>query len=589
METPPKLVTRNSRLCYYLDGERTADDAKKRFIQFFQANPTTALACYIASSEKEEISAFFDRHASFEIYFSEETATVLNTWVTELHLSFYQILPESHRHRLESDDMHEPEEIAFPKPRPDREPKWLRRAAMGFRFDGDLFDRYWTCHFFEHNPRRMLPMEQMETDAEREVFLNGLDVVGEPVASYAEKASWRQRKVLELILLDRILKEMHVCTKEILKETKKRVLQTLEQGSKGRGTTSPKSSRARTARYSRRAALTVSDPFSVHSEDSIRPEDVDRIFEPARDIREAAPLTEDPVSHLSTPDGSEVSDDVGKVTRCSENTLSPLEVALSLISEVDNDTFLSTSQMFHKMQQLLQVVHDDLGENLAKINFWQDREKAREPDRPRWTHNDEQRYRSAISKLLASNKRRTLELKRTQAEVASYNASLTQMLEHLRSELNLRGADDIRLFTYATVAFLPLGFATGVFSMSNAPSGVTLGSMAGLAVVALVLTILALVNAKWMETRMVRPFFELCRSVVRAVRPLFRRRRGNGEKKSKEEDGEGEEDGGEDDSNEGNKGNGSSVSSDAGEEPPVPMNWIRLPRRCQKPGLDTEV
>ena len=47
---------------------------------------------------------------------------------------------------------------------------------------------------------------------------------------------------------------------------------------------------------------------------------------------------------------------------------------------------------------------------------------------------------------------------------------------------------DIRRFTYVTVIFLPLGFATGVFSMSGAPSGSTLGNMILTAVAAFAIT-----------------------------------------------------------------------------------------------------
>lgn len=66
----------------------------------------------------------------------------------------------------------------------------------------------------------------------------------------------------------------------------------------------------------------------------------------------------------------------------------------------------------------------------------------------------------------------------------------------IRNDLSLQGSENIRFFTYVTVVFLPLGFATGIFSMSGAPDGKVLGSMAICAVVALLLTVLALLNAK---------------------------------------------------------------------------------------------
>lgn len=52
------------------------------------------------------------------------------------------------------------------------------------------------------------------------------------------------------------------------------------------------------------------------------------------------------------------------------------------------------------------------------------------------------------------------------------------------------------LFTYVTVVFLPLGFATGIFSTSGAPGRLTLAFMIATAITSLSITVLALINAK---------------------------------------------------------------------------------------------
>lgn len=62
--------------------------------------------------------------------------------------------------------------------------------------------------------------------------------------------------------------------------------------------------------------------------------------------------------------------------------------------------------------------------------------------------------------------------------------------------MSFRGSENMSLFTYVTVVFLPLGFATGIFSMSEAPGRLTLAFMVATAVTALSITVLALVNAK---------------------------------------------------------------------------------------------
>lgn len=98
--------------------------------------------------------------------------------------------------------------------------------------------------------------------------------------------------------------------------------------------------------------------------------------------------------------------------------------------------------------------------------------------------------------MLVSNERRIRELERCRANVQSLKTSLESTREYIPDDLNLRGAEDIRLFTYVTATFLPISFATGVSSMSEFPAGPMLGSMIGLAVVALFLTSIALVHDK---------------------------------------------------------------------------------------------
>lgn len=95
---------------------------------------------YLSSSEREEISTFFDRHTSYDKYFFEETTAVLNKWVTELHLSFYQILLQESVGKVTG--IPQAEGVEFPSSGEDTNPKWIGRAVMSFRFDGDFFDRY---------------------------------------------------------------------------------------------------------------------------------------------------------------------------------------------------------------------------------------------------------------------------------------------------------------------------------------------------------------------------------------------------------------------------------------------------------------
>lgn len=91
----------------------------------------------------------------------------------------------------------------------------------------------------------------------------------------------------------------------------------------------------------------------------------------------------------------------------------------------------------------------------------------------------------------------------------------------MRRELDRRGTGDIRLFTYVTVVFLPVGFATSGFSMSGTPSGDILHGIFVLPIIALLITFIALVNARIFD-RALGPIFGACRVVTEAiVNPLI--------------------------------------------------------------------
>lgn len=67
---------------------------------------------------------------------------------------------------------------------------------MAFRFDGDFFDRYWTCHFIDHRPSGKLQSGRDHWIYQEED--EDLD------------KQWTQRKVLELYFLHKILENIAV-------------------------------------------------------------------------------------------------------------------------------------------------------------------------------------------------------------------------------------------------------------------------------------------------------------------------------------------------------------------------------------------
>lgn len=140
----------------------------------------------------------------------------------------------------------------------------------------------------------------------------------------------------------------------------------------------------------------------------------------------------------------------------------PLDT-FDLFTKIHNGIFVAISRLWYKFQHLFQIVENDLQENLAKIALCNDRERAREHDKPRWTKNDKRDYRPIISRLQAHNDHKYHELQRCYVNIASFNASLSTNLDGRCGDLELRGADNIRLVTYVTVAFflsaLPLVYS----------------------------------------------------------------------------------------------------------------------------------
>lgn len=423
-----------------LKSQRTAKDSKKRLIWSPNASEQTKQVCCITSpaDERDMVKLFFDRHGERVKYFSDEVTATENSWITELHLSFYRLfMDEEQRHM---------NDLAFLGGKGS-----MKRAGTCFRFVGDFFDRYWTCHFLESE-------ELIDNEAEEEFersseFTTFKDIIAQPqydtiredrTARFVkamgfkeflnsskllrgieqQKQSWRQRKVLELLLLDRMLKRISKSYKEMIEET----------------------------------SMWLSDRFLRAKSPGVVPKDV-------------------------------------------------ISVSNALFSApMKSDAYLDFSKAWPSFQYTLQVLEEDLKEILVKIELWRGREAARQPEEPRWTRNDERRYRAAITKLEASNNHEIRQLNRYAAMISSLRNSLISGLESTRNELSFQSAENVRFFTYITVIFLPLGFATGIFSMSESPpTGGALKRMVVTAIVTFMLTIILLLNVQDLEKSFLQP------------------------------------------------------------------------------------
>ncbi|KAK0760925.1 hypothetical protein N5P37_005866 [Trichoderma harzianum] len=274
--------------------KRTTKNAKKRLLHFGRATDATALICYISAFGHPDISAFFYRHKAYTKFFHEETNAVLNLWVTELHLSFYRIVSQ----KISPDITRIPgfEYYNFPRSKNEKvgNRNQMSRAVMSFRFDGDFFDRHWTCLFFEFNPHQI----------DEKIF----DIRQERITGSLKADPWKQRRVLELVLFGKILKEMVTCSEVLLDEIKTRVLESFKKGPK----------------------------------------------EP----------------------------------RLSSTFLDSID----LFDDITSNIFISNNKSWNIFQYILQVVEEDLGDNLTKIELWMKRKERPDRNKPRWTLNDERNY-----------------------------------------------------------------------------------------------------------------------------------------------------------------------------------------------------
>ena len=352
--------------------ERTAKDAKKRLIYIGPGDRRVAALCYLASpeTERENISQFFDRHATSRDFIHDDTIIASNVWETELHLSFYELVKGK------------PTERRFPAVRAVEFRNYsslgqdcvISEAAIGFRIVGDFIDRYWTCHIIENFSKC--------DDEDFNEFKHDL------------QKHWQQRKVLELILFEHILSKVHQSAEEIIDAIGKDATNQTNTGEK---------------------------PLfgSLHFEG-----------------RDMASLREN------------------------------LEILVVL-----KKNFASIHEI---------------------IDLWEVRESTHGQERPRWTRNDEQKYRRFIKTCSARQERRIRDLRNQHALIDFLITLVTSAQEANRSTRSLHEAANIRLFTYITVVFLPVGLASSFFGMSQIPERNVIITMIITAIIALLLTVLAL-------------------------------------------------------------------------------------------------
>ncbi|KAH0433398.1 hypothetical protein CcaCcLH18_05927 [Colletotrichum camelliae] len=168
---------------------------------------------------------------------------------------------------------------------------------------------------------------------------------------------------------------------------------------------------------------------------------------------------------------------------------------IGILEERNHDVFVRKTKLIQKVLDALQTVKAGLDENLEEIGLWQERQSA--PPAAGQGSTDGTYHVQEVKKNLKDlYEDHVQEIRRVQSRITKFEQSTSNMLELALRETGRRREDNIRQFTYVTVVFLPLGFATGLFSMSGTPDPGTLRSMVSTAIVALAVTVFLLLYAK---------------------------------------------------------------------------------------------
>ena len=395
-----RLHTSNDALEYFAK-PRTPELGKKRLIELPYCSADSALACWLSASrlEKPFLLEFFRRHTVAHNYFGERAHQLGNIWETEFHLAFYQFVDSRDVYQKDSRQLQgRPRLRELPTLSATDPRRRFTAAAIGFRFVGDLRDRFWTCHFVARNYRgdgftnvvddKRSNWGYRYTQEER--FLN-------------EKL--HQRRVLEATYIDRATWEMKVSVGDIL-------------------------------------------------------------------------------------------DFMNKELR-THDTRDPQNESFELI--------YNRSRLYFRAAELLRDMSQRQEIAINTITEWENREETWGV-RSRWSRKDEERFGEKIRELNRQIRINVQQLKaqrnRVQDQLRFAEHRHTDLIGYMQlreARTSTRSAEDVRLFTYVTIIFLPLSFSSSLFSMAGTPESGTIVTMIEVTVVALAITLLSLANMKLLD------------------------------------------------------------------------------------------
>ncbi|KAI8207058.1 hypothetical protein KHU50_011598 [Colletotrichum sp. SAR 10_65] len=160
-----KTITTTRKIDEIMAKGRSPESAKKRIWLFLSSHPSNN--CVVLSTvsereiaEKKALQEFYDRHEATNDFFREKTKAKYNTWETEVHLSYHDLVEKGQNSDTADNPVSmkvdEPT-ITFPPLKEGYGDVCLKKSVMSFRIEGDFFDRYWTCRILFADPKWRMP------------------------------------------------------------------------------------------------------------------------------------------------------------------------------------------------------------------------------------------------------------------------------------------------------------------------------------------------------------------------------------------------------------------------------------------------
>jgi hypothetical protein len=473
---------------FALKTQRTIWESKKRIIWLSVRNRDVAKTVYEATRgiEKENVLAFLRRNSNFNTYFHDSATAALNVWETELHLSFFrpsqsegEILDRMKGTRLAS-------------------------TTMSLRFSGDFSDRYWTCYFLEHGThdrKKKAAGERVTQDGntvtlglrliprEEDCIIAGdldLKLSVQDLVQAFEELRWTGRDFEQASM------ELGYSVPDLVQALKDvNSVQDLGPAVQRLGSGEIKIEPGMRRKLRADAKRKKEHSMFLRAWQQRRVLELLIYSKILQELHRSTTQVLQLIKRLALQ--SEQFRGLGSKTELFTTAVDEARQLQKVGVEHDYDSIAS---QWREYAQILVVVEENLTDNIERIEQWENREKDRQNEQPRWTDQDKRNHTATILRLAILCKRQATEIDRLKRDVITFRESLPNRLETIRNDIAFRDSQNINLFTYVTVVFLPLGFAAGILSMNGAPDHHLLMNLVTLSLGALGITLFILLNAQ---------------------------------------------------------------------------------------------